>query len=53
MDLEQARSMIESYIREQFGKVVELREIVVTRSATGRLWNGMPPPWGHSSAASI
>ncbi|MCP4199504.1 MAG: cyclic nucleotide-binding domain-containing protein [Proteobacteria bacterium] len=41
MDLEQARVTIENYIKEEFGKIAELREVSVTRRSTGRVWNGL------------
>ncbi len=41
MDLEQARFAIKKYIREEFGKIVELREVSVTRTSIGRVWNGL------------
>ncbi len=40
MDLETAHKIIMGYLREQFGKVVELRDISVTRSSSGRVWVG-------------
>ena len=40
MDLERARQLMSAYVKEQFGKVVELREISVNRSSAGRVWIG-------------
>ena len=40
MDLESAGQQIAAYLKEEFGRVVELREIVVERSASGRIWRG-------------
>jgi CRP-like cAMP-binding protein len=40
MDMEQARALIEEYVKQEFGRILELREISVARTSTGRLWNG-------------
>jgi hypothetical protein len=32
MELEQARALIEEYVRTEFGRVVRLRDISVTRT---------------------
>jgi CRP-like cAMP-binding protein len=40
MNLKTAQILIDAYLREQFGKVVELRGVRVTRQASGRQWVG-------------
>ncbi|MCU0662573.1 MAG: cyclic nucleotide-binding domain-containing protein [Myxococcota bacterium] len=40
MQLAQARSAIEAHVRSEFGKIVQLGEVVVTRSAAGRVFKG-------------
>ncbi len=40
MDSENAREIISAYVKEQFGKLVELREINIIRSSSGRVWMG-------------
>ncbi|MCP4676998.1 MAG: cyclic nucleotide-binding domain-containing protein [Deltaproteobacteria bacterium] len=40
MDSDNARRIISAYTKEQFGKLVELREINITRSSSGRVWVG-------------
>jgi CRP-like cAMP-binding protein len=40
MDSERAREIMSAYVKEQFGKVVELREISIARSSAGRVWVG-------------
>ncbi len=40
MNLKSATQQIQEYLKEQFGRVVTLREVVVERSASGRIWRG-------------
>lgn len=40
MDQHSATEQIAAYLREEFGRVVTLREVVVERSASGRIWMG-------------
>jgi hypothetical protein len=40
MDLKSATQRIADYLKEVFGRVVELREVAVERSASGRIWMG-------------
>ncbi len=40
MDSERARELISIYVKEEFGKVLELREVNVARSSSGRIWMG-------------
>ena len=40
MDPYKARQIIETWTREQFGKLLEVREVTVIRRAAGRVWSG-------------
>ena len=40
MDQHKAREIIETWTREQFGKLLEVREVNVIRRAAGRVWSG-------------
>jgi CRP-like cAMP-binding protein len=40
MELENAREIISEYLKTEFGKIVELRDISVIRRSSGRVWNG-------------
>ncbi len=40
MDPHKAREIIETWTREQFGKLLEVREVNVIRRAAGRVWSG-------------
>ncbi len=40
MDPYKARQIIETWTREQFGKLLEVREVNVIRRAAGRVWSG-------------
>ncbi len=40
MDLVAARERLAAHAKERFGKVVELRDVAVVRTAAGRTWSG-------------
>jgi CRP-like cAMP-binding protein len=40
MDQSQAREILSRYVKDSFGKIVELREVSVVRRASGRAWMG-------------
>ncbi|MCP4600878.1 MAG: cyclic nucleotide-binding domain-containing protein [Proteobacteria bacterium] len=40
MDSTTARELVTVYVREQFGKLLEVRDVSVARSSSGRLWVG-------------
>lgn len=40
MELAQARAVIEAHIRTEFGKLLHLGEVVIVRSAAGRIFKG-------------
>lgn len=40
MDNEQARALMTAHVREQFGRILELRDVAVVRRASGRSWRG-------------
>lgn len=40
MDLEAARERLAAHIKEHFGRIVELRDVAVVRTASGRTWSG-------------
>ena len=40
MNLEQARGIMEGYLRENFGRLVFLQSVEVVRSSSGRIWRG-------------
>jgi CRP-like cAMP-binding protein len=40
MQLAQARTAIEAHVRSEFGKIAHLGEVVITRSAAGRIFKG-------------
>ena len=39
MELEVARSAMANYIKHEFGKLLELREVSIVRAAVGRVWS--------------
>ncbi len=56
MDHEQARAIMSVHVREQFGRMLDLREIVVVRRASGRTWRGdlvCTTRWGEVPAGQI
>ena len=40
MDNDQARVIMTTYVRENFGRVLDLRDVSVVRKASGRSWRG-------------
>lgn len=40
MDNDQAREIMNAHVREQFGRVLEVRDVSVVRKASGRTWRG-------------
>ncbi len=40
MDNEQARTIMAAFVRETFGRILELRNVFVVRKASGRSWRG-------------
>ncbi len=56
MDSDQARALMSAHVREQFGHVLELREVSVVRRASGRTWRGdlvCPTRWGEVPVGQV
>jgi CRP-like cAMP-binding protein len=56
MDNEQARAIMSAHVREQFGHVLDLREVSVVRRASGRTWRGdlvCVTRWGEVPAGQV
>ena len=56
MSEKNARDIIMAYLKEQFGKLAELREIAIARSSSGRVWVGSvycPTRWGDIEVGKV